>query len=251
MAIEVKNLSFSYGEKEVLNDINLYIPAGKFVAILGRNGSGKSTFLKIISGIIDFKKGSIYINGQNLKSLKRSQRARLIGYLPQFHTPFFPFNVEEVVLTGRASFVFSIPHRHDREIVDKVMKIVGIEEMRNRPYTQLSGGERQLVMFTRVLAQEPKIVLMDEPFSHLDLHNQIKVLNLIKELTAKGLTVVAVLHDPNIAFAFADEFVFLKNGSILMVDTDKKPWDQTILSNVYDTPLEAIPYKGRALVMPI
>ncbi|GAB4432343.1 MAG: ABC transporter ATP-binding protein [bacterium] len=251
MVIEVKNLSFGYGEKKVLKDINLYIPSGKFVAILGRNGSGKSTLLKLMAGMFDLEKGWIYINGHDLKSLKRTQIARLIGYLPQFHTSFFPFTVEEVVLTGRASFVFSVPNRHDREIVEKVMKIVGIEEIRGRRYTELSGGERQLVMFTRVLAQEPKIVLMDEPLSHLDLHNQVKILNLIKELTAKGLTVVAVLHDPNTAFRFADEFIFLKNGSIFRIDSDKKLWDQSVLSEVYDAPLEVIPYKGRALVMPI
>jgi iron complex transport system ATP-binding protein len=106
-------------------------------------------------------------------------------------------------------------------------------------------------MIARVLAQEPKILLMDEPLSHLDLHNQMRVLNLIRKLTKSGLTVMAVLHDPNIAFAYADEFLFLKNGSIRTIDAGVNPWDQSVLADVYDTPIETIPYKGRALVMPV
>lgn len=251
MAIEVRGLSFGYKGEDVLRNIALHAPAGKFVALLGKNGSGKSTLLRLIAGMLDAGSGSISILGQDITGLQRSQRAQLIGYLPQFHTPFFPFTVEEVVLTGRASYVFSVPRRHDKEIADRAMTEVGIEGMRSRPYTELSGGERHLVMLARVLAQEPKIVLLDEPLSHLDLHNQFRVLTLIRGLTSSGLTVMAVLHDPNTAFAYADEFIFLKSGSICTVDAGSHPWEQSFLSGVYGTLLEIIPYKGRALVMPV
>jgi len=251
MAIDVRGLNFGYQRHDVLRNVTFYAPAGKFIALLGKNGSGKSTLLRLIAGMLPFRNGSIKILGQDITSLHRSQRARLIGYLPQFHTPFFPFTVEEVVLTGRAAYVFSVPQRHDIEIAERAMKEIGIEGMRNRPYTELSGGERHLVMIARVLAQEPKILLMDEPLSHLDLHNQMRVLNLIRKLTKSGLTVMAVLHDPNIAFAYADEFLFLKNGSIRTIDAGVNPWDQSVLADVYDTPIETIPYKGRALVMPV
>ncbi|MBA4373588.1 MAG: ABC transporter ATP-binding protein [Thermodesulfovibrio sp.] len=249
MAIDVRALNFGYRGDDVLRNVTLYAPAGKFIAILGKNGSGKSTLLKLIAGMLEFRSGSISILGQDITRLHRSQRARLIGYLPQFHTPYFPFTVAEVVLTGRASHVFSVPRRQDREIADRAMTEVGIEGMRNRPYTELSGGERHLVMIARVLAQEPRIVLMDEPLSHLDLHNQSRVLNLIRKLTSAGLTVIAVLHDPNTAFAYADEFIFLKDGSLRIIEAGARPWDQMVLVDVYGTPLETIPYKGKALVM--
>ncbi|MGC2062289.1 MAG: ABC transporter ATP-binding protein [Thermodesulfovibrionales bacterium] len=250
MAIDVRGLNFGYRGEDVLRDITLRAPAGKFIALLGKNGSGKSTLLRLIAGMLEFRSGFIEILGQDITRLHRSQRARLIGYLPQFHTPFFPFTVEEVVLTGRAAYVFSVPSRHDREITDRAMSEVGIEVMRNRPYTELSGGERHLVMIARVLAQEPRIILLDEPLSHLDLHNQSRVLDLIRRFTTAGLTVMAVLHDPNTAFAYADEFLFLKDGSIRTIDAGANPWDQSVLADVYGTPLEIIPYKGRALVMP-
>ena len=118
------------------------------------------------------------------------------------------------MLTGRAAYVFSLPGRRDREKADQAIAEVGIEALRDRPYTELSGGERQLVMIARVLAQEPRVILLDEPLSHLDLANQVRFLRLVKKLTAGGLTVLAVLHDPNLAFLSGDHFVFLKDGRV-------------------------------------
>ena len=152
--------------------------------------------------------------GKDLNRLSLSERGKLIGFLPQFHNPVFPFTVREVVLTGRAAYVFSQPGRRDREKADQAIAEVGIEELRDRPYTELSGGERQLVMIARVLAQEPRVILLDEPLSHLDLANQVRFLGLVKKLTAGGLTVLAVLHDPNLAFLSGDHFVFLKDGQV-------------------------------------
>ncbi len=214
MAINVQNVSFTYDGLTVLKDISLQVPAGGFTVLLGKNRSGKSTLLKLMAGLLPNKEGRVEILGKDLGRLTLSERGKLIGFLPQFHTPVFPFTVREVVLTGRAAYVFSQPGKRDREKADQAIAEVGIEELRDRPYTELSGGERQLVMIARVLAQEPQVILPDEPLSHLDLANQVRFLRLVKKLTAGGLTVLAVLHDPNLAFLSGDHFIFLKDGKV-------------------------------------
>ena len=250
MAIRVQNVSFTYDGLAVLKDVSLQVPAGAFTVLLGKNGSGKSTLLKMMAGLLHYKTGTIEILGKGLNRLALSERGKLIGYLPQFHTPVFPFTVREVVLTGRAAYVFSQPSNRDREKAEQAIAEVGIEELRDRPYTELSGGERQLVMIARVMAQEPKVILLDEPLSHLDLANQARFLGLVKKLTASGLTVLAVLHDPNLAFLSGDHFVFLKDGRVLETPEGECPWEAGLLSKVYGTPIETIPFRDRALVVP-
>jgi len=250
MAIRVQNVSFTYDGLAVLKEVSLQVPAGAFTVLLGKNGSGKSTLLKIMAGLLPYKTGTIEILGKNLSRLSLSERGKLVGYLPQFHNPVFPFTVREVVLTGRASYVFSLPGKRDREKADQAIAEVGVEPLRDRPYTELSGGERQLVMIARVLAQEPRVVLLDEPLSHLDLANQVRFLGLVKKMTARGLTVLAVLHDPNLAFLSGDHFVFLLDGRVRETVEDEHPWEAGLLSEVYGTPIETLPFRDRALVVP-
>lgn len=251
MGISVQNLSFSYGCLPVLHSVSLEAPEGRFSVILGRNGSGKSTLLGLIAGLLPYRTGRIVIAGHDLSSLTLGEKARLIGYLPQFHNPVFPFTVEDVVLTGRASYIFALPGRKDRAKTDEVIEKVGIQHLQRRPYSELSGGERQLVMVARVLAQEPKVILLDEPLSHLDLANQVRLLSLIKELVASGLTVVAVLHDPNIAFMWGDFFILIKDGAIRQLDHGENPWDASTIMDLYGVTVEALSYKDRALVIPL
>ena len=250
MAISVQHVSFAYDGRAVLQDISLRVSAGAFTVLLGKNGSGKSTLLKIMAGLLPFKTGTIEILGKGLNRSTLSERGKLIGYLPQFHNPVFPFTVKEVVLTGRASYVFSQPGKGDRDKADQAIAEVGIEELRDRAYTELSGGERQLVMIARVLAQEPKVILLDEPLSHLDLANQVRFLGLVKKLATRGLTVLAVLHDPNLAFLSGDHFVFLKDGRVRETAGEERPWEAALLSEVYGTPIETLPFRDRALVVP-
>jgi iron complex transport system ATP-binding protein len=251
MAINVQHVNFTYDGRAVLQDISLRVPAGAFTVLLGKNGSGKSTLLKLMAGLLPFKIGTIEIMGKDLNRLPLSERGKLIGFLPQFHNPIFPFTVREVVLTGRAAYVFSLPGKRDREKADQAIAEVGIEELRDRPYTELSGGERQLVMIARVLAQEPQVILLDEPLSHLDLANQVRFLSLVKKLTAGGLTVLAVLHDPNLAFLSGDHFIFLKDGKVRKTAETEFPWEAALLSEVYGTPIETIPFRSRSLVIPL
>jgi len=251
VGVTVRELSFDYGGAEVLQGVTFDVPGGEFSIILGKNGSGKSTLLKLIAGILPYRQGHIFVDGYDLKRLSVSEKARLVGYLPQFHAPVFPFTVEDVVLTGRASFVFAVPGRRDREKAREAIERVGISHLLHRPYTELSGGERQLVMIARVLAQEPNVVLLDEPLSHLDLSNQVRLLSLIRQLVSSGLTVLAVLHEPNIAFLHGDAFVLLKDGKIRTLGRGERPWDSATLQDLYDVAVETLPFRDRALVVPI
>ncbi len=250
VAIEIKNLGFSYGDRPVLENVTVDIESGKFTVILGKNGCGKSTLFKIVTGIERYNKGAVIVSGQDISGLSSRARARKIGYLPQHHRPVFPFSVMDVVLTGRASHVALTPKKEDRRIAGEAIERVGIGRLKDRAFTELSGGEQQMAMIARVLAQGPEIVLLDEPTSHLDIFNQAKILKLVRELANSGLTVVAVLHDPNSAFVFGDEFVFMREGRILPLPPDRKPWDAEFLRQVYDARLKTIEYGKRALVVP-
>lgn len=252
MAIVIKDLSFSFGRNRVLNNLTLNIKEGKFTVILGKNGSGKSTLLKLIAGLLPITEGQILVHGKDLKKLKDYEKASLIGYLPQIHDPIFPFNVEDVIITGRASFSFPVPNNNDWEIVEDVIKKIGISKLKNRPYTALSGGERQLVMIARLLAQQPKVILLDEPLSFLDLHNQSNLMKIIKSLVLSGLTVVSVLHDPNIAIIHADDIILIKDGEVINTENgSSKTISKKTLDYLYDVDLEFVPYKDKGIVLPV
>ncbi len=250
MAIRTDRVCFSHPSGFALRDVSVHVPAGTLSVLLGKNGSGKSTLLRLLAGLERPAGGRVEVLGQDLADLSTAARAKIIGYLPQFHSPVFPYTVEEVVLTGRAPYVFSVPRARDRQKADEALGIVGMHGLRGRPYTELSGGERQLVMMARVLAQEPRVILLDEPVSHLDLSNQSRLLNLLKKLVREGITVLAVLHDPNVAFAYGDSFFFMKQGRMQQPGPGTAPWDAAFLEGLFETRLEAVPHNGRALVIP-
>jgi iron complex transport system ATP-binding protein len=246
----VNHLSFAYREKQVLQDISFSAPEGGLTVILGRNGCGKSTLFKVMAGILPIQGGNVQVAGHDLATLSGSARAGRIGYLPQFHQTVFPFAVEDVVLTGRAAYVFSTPSGDDREKARLSLQAVGIEELAKRPYTELSGGERQMVMIARVLAQAPRVILLDEPASHLDLANQQRLFEILRQITADGVTVVAVLHDPNMAFQNADQVIFLKQGRIATPPDGCQPWDAAFIRDIYGIATTALPYQDKAFVIP-
>lgn len=231
MAISTFNLNFWYGQKKVIHNISVHISEGEFVVVLGCNGSGKSTFLKILAGLLPCSEGAVTIFNQSLNSISIKKRAKIIGYLSQFHSPVFPFTVEDVVLTARASHVFSLPSKKDHDRVTEALKLIGLHEIRKKPYTELSGGELQMTMIARILAQDTKILILDEPVNHLDIKNQIEIMTLLKRVTRElGLTTVVVLHDLNVSMRYADKFIFLKDGylyicgnrEVINADTIKK-----------------------------
>jgi iron complex transport system ATP-binding protein len=233
----------------VLNDVNVDIEAGKLTVILGRNGSGKSTFLRILAGIIPYNTGSVSIMGMDNSNLSFAQRAKILGFMNQHHEAVFPFSVEEVVLTGRAGYINYLPKDIDKQAAFQAMERTGITHLGNRKYTELSGGEQQLVMISRVMAQNPDILLLDEPTTHLDFCNQSHLLGLLKKLADDGLTIVAVIHDPNLAFLYGDDFLFAKNHQIFRAPTNELAWDADFLKSIYQVDLKAIKYNGRAFLV--
>lgn len=249
-AILISNISFSYGHNKVLNDISVNIESSKLTVILGKNGCGKSTLLRLIAGLLPCMNGEIRIRNQEIRTLTLNKMAKLVGFLGQKHRAVFPFTVEQVVLTGRAGYVNVVPKAKDKEVAGYAMERAGIQDLKDRFYTELSGGEQQLVMIARVLAQEPEILLLDEPASHLDFANQIKLMSLLKELTLGDLTVVAVLHDHNLAFLYGDDFIFIRKGDLLRPVEPVKPWDAEFMQTIYGNKLHSIPYCSRALIVP-
>ena len=248
--ISIDNLSFGYGYNQaVISDVYCNISENTFTVIMGKNGSGKSTFLRLLGGIMPYPNGSIKVCNVELKELKLSERAKMVGFLPQHHKPVFPFKVSEVVLTGRASYIQFSPRKSDEYAADKALELVGITLLRNRVYSELSGGEQQLVMIARLLAQQPKILLLDEPISHLDYHNQIRILKLIKELVSNNITVIAVLHDPNMAYLFGEKFIYVHDNQVHEVN-DKRAWEHQLAGKIFDNQLFPIEYEGKYVFIP-
>ncbi|WP_051148613.1 ABC transporter ATP-binding protein [Desulfospira joergensenii] len=248
MAIQVKNLNFSVGRRRILTNICLSVQEGCFTVILGKNGSGKSTLFRLITGCLKPDKGQILIQGRPSPELNIRDRARVLGFLSQHHRPVFPFRVRDVVLTGCAGQAGLLPGRNERRKADEAMDRIAIRHLENRCFTELSGGEQQLVMISRVLAQDPPVILLDEPVSHLDFYFQAKVMQTIRDLVDQNYTVAAILHDPNIAACYGDWFICLKNGTAL--PRQHPPLDPDLLESIYGMDLERISYPSRTFVLP-
>jgi len=231
--IEARDLEFSYNGVSILENVDVEFKEGKVNAILGPNGAGKSTLLKCLNGILKPKRGCVYINGSDIRRLKLKDIAKLIGYVPQKNNPVLT-TVFDYVLLGRKPYMGFGVGRKDLEIVESVLKTLGIEKLSLKRLNQLSGGELQKVILARALAQEAKILLLDEPTNNLDLKSQFELMNLTRKLAhERNITVVIVVHDINIALRFADEFVFMKDGKIV-AKGDRKIVTSEIIERVYD-----------------
>ncbi len=253
----VDNLTFSYCKcgrcEPVLKGISLRISCGELVAILGPNGSGKTTLLKCLSALLKPKMGCVYIDGQELSKLKPKRLAQLIGYVSQVHAPSFPYRVIDVVVSGRTPHfgALSAPSERDYEIAYQALKMVGCEELAERPYTQLSGGELRLVLIARALAQQPRALLADEPASYLDLKNKIVVLRVLKRLAEnEGLCVVITEHDPNLALMFADKVVLMKNGSVIAYGKPREVINVRTMKELYGIDVDIVFHGNLAFVVP-
>lgn len=216
-ALEVRNLSAGYGEGFVLRDISLALEPGEFVAILGRNGSGKSTFLRAVLGLLQNVLGQVILDGTDLGRLGRRDVARKIAYVPQLPDPVFEFTAREIVLMGRYARQNRIESLSaaDGEAVDEAARLTETSGVMAKPMGHLSGGERQRVFIARALAQDTPLLLLDEPSLHLDINYQVEVYGILKRLQReKGKMVLAAEHNINLAAAHAERLVYLKDGVI-------------------------------------
>lgn len=213
--MEVKNISYHYhGGGEVLKDVNVTLEQGQFLAILGNNGVGKSTLLKCLNKILKADSGELLLDGENILQMSNHQVSRRIAFVSQT-VPNTQMTVHDVVMLGRRPYMKWGFTEKDHQIVHSAMERLNLESLRGRFLNQLSGGERQKVMLARALAQQPKLLLLDEPTSSLDIHNQYQVLEIVRELCHQdGLTAVVVIHDLNLALRFCDRFLLLRQGQV-------------------------------------
>ncbi len=215
MNLEGRKLAIGYPDRLVGTDLDVALQKGEVLALLGPNGGGKTTLLKTLLGLIAPKAGAVHCGGRDLGDYAVRERARILAYVPQSHVATFAFTVEAVVLMGRTAHgtLFSRPSAHDRAVALAMLERFGIAHLAERPYTMISGGERQLVLLARALAQEPQFVVLDEPTASLDFGNQGKVMNQIRALAASGHGVLFTTHDPNHALRAADRAYLLRDGA--------------------------------------
>ena len=213
--LEIKGLSFAYEtDKPVLRGVDLSLGDGNVGILLGRNGAGKSTLLKIITGILKPSAGSVLFDGQDLLAMTRRQRAALVAYVPQ-QIEYGDLTVYQTVLTGRVSYYSVKPSKSDLDVVEKVISEMDLSDVSCRNVQELSGGERQKVAIARALAQEPKVLVFDEPTGNLDIANELLIIREARKIAHnKNITVFSSIHDLNQAMVFGDMFFFMKDGYI-------------------------------------
>lgn len=233
MRLQVNDLSFSYNEKQIIEDIHLNVAKGEFVGIIGPNGSGKSTLLKNLYRALKPNAGTVSLDHEDLYKMSAKKTAKTFGVVGQENSIPFDFKVEEIVAMGRS------PHKNlfegdtvaDRDIIADALKQTGIEHMAKRDYLQLSGGEKQRVIIARVLAQQTDFLLLDEPTNHLDIRYQLQMFDLIKSL---GVTVLSAIHDLNIAALYCDRIYALKEGRLFKSGTPEEILTPAVIQDVYD-----------------
>jgi len=270
--IRVQGVNLLYEKILVLNDVNLNLKKGSVTTLVGPNGCGKTTLLKIINGLLKPDGGVVFIEGKDVSIINPKDLAKTIGYVSQIHTTSFPFSVLDIVLTGRMPYIstFSMPGEDDLEIAIQSLTKVGIGHLSHRPYTQISGGERQLAMIARALVQEPRFLILDEPTSYLDFKNQVVVLKMVTDLARKGdFTVVMTLHDPNHALIFSDEVVLMRKleaegegrglpgdeepskGNVVAFGIPAEVMTPMNIAEAYGIGVEIVEHNGRRILLPL
>jgi iron complex transport system ATP-binding protein len=252
LALHVKDLGFGYPERAVGRGVSFSLEEGRVLVLLGPNGSGKTTLFKTLLGLLAPQAGSIEVMGSPLDALSRADLARRMGYVPQAYAGYFPFTVFDMVLMGRTAHLgpFAGPGRHDREVARATLERLGIGELADRPYTRISGGQRQLALVARALAQEPRILVMDEPTASLDFGNQVRVLEQIRRLAAQGLAVILSTHHPDHAFLCAHQVVLLANGGVANQGSPAEVVTDQNLQAVYGVDVSVQPVEGARVCVP-
>jgi len=254
--LEIRELGFDYDGNEVLRGVDLRAEPGEVVGLVGPNGSGKSTIVRIVSGVLGSYAGSVTIDGREVRDLPQRQLARELAVVPQEPQFGFPFSALEVALMGRhphlSGLAFESPR--DVELAQRALERCGADEFANRPIQELSSGERQRVVFARALVQEPRLLLLDEPTSFLDLRHQVELYDIVAELAHdSGRTVLTVLHDLNLAAEYCDRIYLLRDGRIEAGGPTSETLTYTNLKRVFDTEVYVDTNKltGRLLVVPL
>lgn len=239
---DIQNISFSYPsmERKVLDSLSLRISEGDVVSVLGRNGAGKSTLLNCMLGLNKLQGGEILLSGKNLRKMSEREVASIVGYVPQNHIPIFEHTVFDFVQMGCACRIglFSRPGKRERSDTLEALSEMGIEDIADHPYTEVSGGERQLATIARAIVTHPRIVLFDEPTAHLDFGNQLRVLRIIKKLADKGFAVVNTTHNPDHAMLLGGRAAILDRQGQLVSGKTSDIITEDSLKSVYGSDLK-------------
>lgn len=251
--IRTEGLCFRHrgAKSSILDGVSVRIPERARAVILGPNGCGKSTLLMCLAGLWKPRSGRILIGGGDSAGLPPKSLAKLMSMVPQSHSPLFSYTVREAVLMGRAPHIpaCSSPGREDEEIAMEALAMVGLRELASRPYTQVSGGERQLVLVARALAQKTPVMLLDEPTAHLDFKNQYEILDLIARVAeGRSITVLVTLHDPNLAAFFGDRIVMLSQSRVFRDGPPEEVLSEESLSALYNSPVGVASVGGRRII---
>ena len=246
MTLEVRDLSFGYGARVVGSGVDFALPRGEVLAVLGGNGCGKTTLFRTILGLLPPLEGAIAFEGRDLSRMSTPARAKLFAYVPQQQAVAFAFTVTDAVLMGRAANIgwFAQPARTDRALAAQALERVGIARLADRPMTEISGGERQLALIARALAQGADVLVLDEPTANLDYGNKLRVLNEIERLRGEGRTILLSTHDPDHALAHADRALLLANGRMLAMAAARDALTDETLTALYGVPVRVTEVAG-------
>jgi len=234
LKLVINKLSFNYNGFPALKDVELEMGLGEVLSIVGPNGSGKTTLLKCINRILKTKHNTVLIDGKDTGKIGLRELSKMMGYVPQNSTSTFPFTVFDIVLMGRRPYIHWSLSERDKEIVAEILKFLGIDKLAMRHFDELSGGEQQKVIIARALAQQPQILLLDEPTSNLDIKHQLEILSILRGLAqSKHCSVIVAMHDLNLASRFSDRLLILKQGCIFAVGTPESVLTEENIESVY------------------
>jgi len=246
--LAVESLAFGFPGRTVGRDVSFTLDAGEVLCVLGPNGGGKTTLFRTILGLLAPHGGRVTLDSASLESLSRSEIARRVGYVPQGHSAYFAYTVREFVMMGRTAHLgtFASPGRKDFAVADRVLESLAIAELAEKPVTEISGGERQLALVARALAQEPKLLVLDEPTASLDFGNQVRVLQRISALAGSGISILFSSHDPDHAFLCARRALLLAEGRVLEIGAPRDVIRSDTLERMYKVSVQVLPLPGGA-----
>ena len=244
--LEVESLAFGFPGRTIGRDVSFSLSDGEVMCVLGPNGGGKTTLFRTVLGLLAKHSGSIALEGQSIETLSRSEIARLIGYVPQGHSGYFAYTVRDFVLMGRTAHlgIFSSPSKKDFDVADRALASLGMAQLAERPITEVSGGERQLALVARALAQEPRLLVLDEPTANLDFGNQVRVLERIAGLARTGISILFSSHAPDHAFLCAQRALLLAEGRALEIGAPREVIRADTLQRLYGVSVQVLPLAG-------
>ncbi|OUM85775.1 MAG: ABC transporter ATP-binding protein [Bacillus thermozeamaize] len=248
--LSVEGLSKRYGEQVVLQDIQFEVGRGVFLSILGPNGCGKSTLIRLLAGIERPDTGQVRLEGKPVLAYRRKELARKVAVVRQEGLPPLPFSVQEVVMMGRFAYQrwLQSPTPEDERVVEQILEQTGLIHLRHKPLEQLSGGERQRAAIAQAMAQQPRLLLLDEPTTFLDIGYQIALLNLIRQWqTGCGLTVIAVLHDLNLAALYSQQLILMHQGRVRCFGSLQEVLTEPLIREVYGTSPIILPHPRKGV----